>query len=533
MKLKKLLMLAVVAILAVMALVSCDGTPEDSTSKKPDESSSTGPETVTVTFNWGVKVWGEGKDDDEDKPDEYKYSQSFTFEKGDDVKVPQEVKDTLNDVEGYATSTWDVPLRDLRDIQEDAVLNALYDKLELYTYTFKNQNGNVIKTNTAWEGSSIVDEAPSTEAFYYHTSPDSLQDPKEYMVDDQTYYIEAEDLDKLNTHIAVPIGSYFIGWTSSEKGSTLSVLAVNNTVFTVHLGVSETVISYVKPGTITKDNLLNQELYTELDKVSIYKQLIQYGTDTDSKKDFSIIDQYEDQAAAEAAGKGTEYSEALAGWNKYSSGLSSKFYMAWDGEFVYFMAEIKDSKVITQGSAYCVGLDNPYENDGVELWYRFGDDDPLKVGIDACGYTIFGDRYHSSAYLNYMKQQGWAKAKVTDKDGISLDVTTDKSARVIENATGYTVAFAFPAYREDTKGVDLDQKANWGTKVKRGDTFSVSLQVDNLSDIFRPELIQGAIAAGSTGMWSQATSEEQAAINEVFLGAQNARGKGEMRFVLG
>ncbi len=537
MKLKKLLMLAVVAILAVMALVSCDGNPDDSTSKKPDESSSTGPQTVTVTFNWGVKVWGEDKED-EDKPDEYKYSQSFTFEKGDDVKVPQEVKDTLNDVEGYFTSTWDIPIRDLRDIQEDTVLNALYTELELYTYTFKNMNGEVIKTDTAWEGSSIVDEAPDTATpVFYFENKTGMKDPVAYVVGETTYWIEAADEARLDKAVAVPVGYVFVGWTPSKPGNTTSVLKDNNVVFTANLGNADETIMMVEKGTITKDNMLDKALYTKLD-AKLYKKFISNKINSnDAKLDCSIIDQYENLAAANAvsAEEGQKYAEALAKWNLYTNGIEASFYMAWDGEFIYFLAEITDPTVVTNGSAY-TAVENPYEQDGVELWYSINNN-KHKVSMDAMGIRLFSTAGNNpSAYLNYMAQQGYAKAKVTDKNGATVDMSDKATSRIIEGATGYTVAFAFPAFDEPADpSADLNNKENWGTPLQRGATFYASLQINNVSAAASTEAINASIAAGGTAINANSTAEQNQAIARIAIGSQSASngGKGVLRIALG
>ncbi len=543
---KKWLLFLMVTVLSLCALVACGPKdPPESSSKRPDEST-VGDGKVVVTYKWGVKTWG--TEDDALYPTEYKYSKEVIYDKGDDA-TPQDAGfgETIDDVEGYEFYGWSKEFSELKDIQENMVVTAQYQKLAKFNFTFKNQNGNVIFSGTAWQGSDLTSLAPSTTApIYYFQDAATLTDPKEYKVDAATYYIEAADVDKQETHIAVPIGSYFLGWTSSERGSTVNKLAADNTVFTARLGVTDTVISYVKPGTITKDNLLNQDLYTELENISIYKQLIQYGTDVSTRQDFSIIDKYDKLAAdsngkyadglaaATADGKATEYSTAVTEWNKYSSGISSKFYMAWDGEFVYFMAEIKDAKVITHGAQYST-IANPYENDSIELWYYFSGDRETKVCLDACGYKMYSGHSNPSAYLDYMNQQGLAQAKVVDASGNEIDVKTDKSARVIAGATGYTVAFAFPARTEPTNPTaDMTNKANWGTQMKRGDTFSVSLQVNNLSDVARDELIQKAISSGTTDMWKDCTPEERAAINEVYLGWQaHKKGAGIMTFVLG
>ncbi len=545
---KKIAMLALVAILALLALASCKKEPDES-SKKPDESSSTEVKTYTVTFQYGVDVWGENKDK-EDIPDKLKFEVSVQVEEGDDAEYPS-IPEINNEV-GYKFAGWDTPAAFLKDVEEDIVVKAVYEKLEMFTYTFKNADGTVIFTGEAWEGSSLADEAPkAADAVYYfpEDKKGSLKTPVEHRVGDVTYWIEDADKSKLTTSLVMPIGSIFVDWKSSEAGSTVNNLRKNNVVFTASLSAADEIIGRVEAGTITKENLLDTSNYTKLD-AKLYKYIISNTVNsTDQGADggnCSIIDQYDSREAAAADGKGNEYDAALAKWDKYTKGIDADFYMAWDGEFIYFLAEVKDPTVVTQGAQYCT-VKNPFENDGVELWYLINGK-YAKMTIDACGYRLASGE-NPSAYLDYLAQQGYVKSKVTDASGNAIDVATNKEPRVIAGATGYTVAFAIPAYAEPAdKEADLNNKQNWGTKLSRGDTFYVSLQLNNISAPATEKALAYALKNkddqnpllsaynNSTTGKANGGEENNAAMARVHLGWQtnyNTGTDGTLRFALG
>ncbi len=556
MKLKKLMILAMVAVLAVMVLASCNKDPEpESGSKKPEESSSqTAAEMVKVTFKWGVEEWGDGKSK-EDTPDSYKYSKVLEYEKGSDANPADiDFSETLSDVEGYEFNGWDLSFSDLRELEEDVVVSAVYVKLEKFTYTFKNEDGTVILTGEAWENSAIADKAPkASDAVYYFTSSQksSLSDPVIHKVNGTTYWIEKADQEKLGKSLVMPIGSIFVDWKSSAVGTTINRLQSNNAVFTARLSAADQIIERIEPGTITKDNMLDKSLYKQLD-TKFYKNIIsnQNRDAADPEAvDCAIIDQYADLAAATAAGKAAEYTAALTQWNKYALGMDAIFYMAWDGDFIYFMAEVTDDTVVTNGKAYCA-IDNPYENDGVEVWYAINNE-YHKLCLDACGYRLFSG-WEASAYLDYVAQQGLAKSKVTNASGATIDISGSDAPRVITGATGYTVAFALPAYEEPTDTTaDLNNRANWGKKLSRGDTFYVSLQLDNVSAPALDSTLQAVIALRndadpkndlsitnynkSEAGLAAGGAANNVAISRIHIGWQSQKkvGAGTLRFALG
>ncbi len=544
--------LAATLVLLCLLLAACQPESGGETSdKRENESTSSRDEnSVTVTFRFGVGSWT--SEEKVASPATYKYTREVVVAKGEDVTYISDER--LNEDEGYVFEGWDVAASDLKNLEEDITVSAAYMKLALFSYTFKNTNGTVIKTGTAYEFSDITADAPATRGLYYYPTAQkgTLSDPVAYEVDGTTYWIERADESKIQTTAAIPIGSVFVDWKSSEVGTTLSNLKKNNVVFTARHSPADDIIERVAKGTITKETMLDKSLYTKLDK-GLQRQVIYNKIDGVTNGDMSIIEKYDAIAKASnglyqdglaaanavSAAEGAAYTADLNNWNRAARGLDATFYMAWDGEFVYFLAEITDANVITQGKRFTLTKAENWVTDCVEVWYAFNNDF-RKLSLDACGFKLFSGE-NTSAYLNYMNEQGYAKTKVTTAIGSTIDTSGLLDPTVIANATGYTVAFAFPAYDEpsDPKA-DLSNKANWGKKLERGDVFYCSVQINNLSDCADKSVIDAMIAENdlaSLSIYNRSTPKKQKSMQLGCVGCQTKNlsqtGRGTLRFALG
>lgn len=522
MRLKMPLALLFSAICLLFTFVACGPKePEDSTTEKPPV------QDYTVTFHYGLAEGGTLEDADADLSafTAYKDTMQKTAKSGKKVTAPT---GSILNVEGYKFMGWDSDAYSKNGISENLEIRAMYRKLQEYTYTFKNVNGTVIKTGKAYEGSDITQEVPNTSGVFYDTLEKEGYVRHEF--GGTSVYILEADIPKLGTHVAMPIGFVFDTWSSSNRAK-ITNLSENDTVFTAVLSTANAVIPKVALGTITKENMLDKSLYGA-SLGSFYKNIISNKIDG-TKGDFSIIDKYADLAAAKAAGKGDEYSQALETWNRLAKTIDADYYMAWDGEFIYFLAEVSDDVVTTQSEAYCVAIDNPYENDGVELWYAINEK-YHKLCLDALGYKLYSG-WQASAYLNYINTQGLFATKLT-----GAEKPVNKGAMIIEGATGYTVAFALPAYAEPadagTEGFELKaDKSNWGEKLTTGSHFYVSLQIDNLSGLADQTAIDQSVQDKASKLNSLSSAEAKAAMARINLGwqSQNKVGAGTLCFVLG
>ncbi len=545
MKLTKLFMLAMIAVIAIMALASCGGNnapteiPGDNTSSS--EQGSTEPQltTYTVTFHYGIQVWGEGKDRLFDTPDEYAFTHVAQIEvaEGEIGSLANEdfPTDDPDNLRGYKYEDWideTGEVFDEENISADMDVYAAYRTLELYTYTFKNANGEVISTGSAYEGESLAKLAPATDGVPYFAEADiiatELSDYKEYItIEDVKYFVKADQWDRLKEAVAMEVGYMFERWESDKTASTVNRLTANNTTFTAVLSKSDETIKYVAAGTISKDNMLTA-LKNDAYKLehTFYKYILSSKVEGINKNtDCSILDKYADKAAAIVAEEGDEWQRAYDIWNIPQNGISADFYMAWDGEYVYFLADVKDPKVVTLGKTYCTTLDNPYENDAVEVWYGIGGK-YHKICLDACGYKLFTgkDADGPSAYIQYIRDEGLAQAAVK-KGSATVDVSSGEAKIVAEGSdSGYTVAFAFPAYEEpdDIATFDQNDKATWGRQLTRGSAFYLSLQIDNISAPAEQSVIDSVVGQGAigSGINNGSSDEMREAIGRINLGWQ-------------
>ncbi len=544
------ILLPLFALFLCILLVGCNKTPSGSSSEQESESTTVRDEnTVIVTFRFGVGSWT--SEEKTGYPATYKYTVEVPVEKGDDAKYLADER--IDDVPGYVFDGWNVSASQLRDLEEDVTVDAMYIKLETFTYTFKNTDGSVIKTGTAYEFADISNEAPATRGLYYY--PESMKatltDPVAYVVDDTTYWIPKADESRIATTVAVPIGYVFMDWKASEAGVNLTNLKKNNVVFTAQYSPADAIIERVEAGTITKDNMLDKSLYKKLDQ-GLQRRVIYNKIDGVTNGDMSIITKYDEIAAnsngvyadglaaakAVSAAEGNAYTSALNNWNKAARGLDATFYMAWDGEYVYFLAEVEDSTVVTQGKNFMLAQRSCWQTDCVEVWYAFNNDFH-KVSLDACGYKLFSDD-SDSAYLQYLQEQKMIKSKVTKDSGEALDVSGYAGPTIIPNATGYTVAYCFPAYSEPTDpNADLSNKENWGRRMERGDVFYCSVQINNLSDCGDPAVIEQMIKEGpnSSAVYERSSAAKQKSMQLAAVGCQTKNAgdmsKGTLRFALG
>ncbi len=564
MKLKKLLMLAIVAVLATMALVSCGGggttppepTPGPGSSETPSSSEIQTPTeptevTYTVTFHYGVKTWGDNKDTALDRPDEYLYTKVVEIvvlegEVGeiDDAEFPED-NSQLNATAGYDWEDWlnangEEVFYD--EITGDIDIYAYYSTLEKYTYTFKNPDGSVIFSDWAYEGSSLSSVNPEKAIYFFPKDSVPADQVSNYGIYTDAagneYYMLKEDLENTDKCVALPVGTIFVKWESDKNGSVPTKLTANNTTFTASTEKADETIKYVAPTTFADGNLLDKTRYAKLEN-TFYKYIISSKiTDIPKEFDCSVLDKYATREDAVNAGEGELWDTANTYWSDSRNGITADFYMAWDGEYIYFLADVKDPKVVTMSKSYCMSRDNPYENDAVEVWYAIGGA-YHKICLDACGYKLFSG-WNASAYLQYIRDEGLAQAQVMQGTQV-IDVSSG-DAKILAQGTdaGYMAAFAFPAYEEpeNPAAFDVYDKTQWGKKLNRGAAFYLSLQVDNVSAPAEQSVIDSVVAqsADKGGIHNMSSEEMREAIGRINLGWQmdnKKPGVGTLKLCLG
>ncbi len=504
----------------------------DGTTKKCMACGYTAPaETVTytVTFHYGVKTWGAGKNASYDRPDEYLHTStaSVVCLLGGSGSLLQSdyPTDGLNGTPGYRFTGWvssDAAFEEGGLVSGDIALYAYYEALEALTYIFKNANGHVITSGTAYEGSDLTAYAPKDYIYYYpmeKLSASEVEAYGEYAVGGTVYYMKKSDLEKVGSAITLAYGEFFKGWVSDAPSSSLTNLTQNNTTFTATVGVADDAVRYVAPGTITKDTMLDTSLYRKIEN-SIVKNIISSKiTGMPEEYDCSILDTYPDKEAADRAGVLSAWQTAHDYWEE--AYVPTDFYMAWDGEYIYILADVHDDKVVTMGKGYCEALDNPYENDCIEVWYAIGNK-YHKIGLDACGYKLYSG-WSASQYLLYMREERLYKTAV-EAGGGEAD-TASGVPTYFEAATGYKVALALPAYEEpaDKLSFDHTDKATWGAPLSHGDTMYASFQINDASSPAEDSVISAVIARGERGSGIYELSSEgmRDAIARVAVGWQS------------
>lgn len=559
------LLILVLAFLMVFSFASCgeDGNPEESNSDQAQSESGTTKETTyTVTFHYGVKTF------ENDKVTEWKTTKVNSWKKGEkSVSAPTKSVVEAGETD-YRFLCWvdangnEIQKSKYQRPSANMDVYASYRAAYEYTVTFKSGFGSeTISTVKVKEGQKLsADQIPSTQPIYvyYKTSEPYKSWSAEKKAactslfdcnisiqgvngdDSKNYFIETADKDRLGKAIMMLYGQSFQSWISNNTAKVKSITSTitDNVTFTVQ-AADAVVIPKVDQGTIVIDGVIDEGKYALMG--NMYKNVIAAKVDgakftTSDMKMFALINQYAtaDEAkkaaydAAISAGK-TEEEATAAGataaenWTeqdrlyKLPGSVNAELYMAWDGDYIYFAVKVYDSKIVTEGKDYC-SINNPYENDGVEMWYGFNNNFS-KICLDAAGWTVYSGASNPSKYLNFVKSNNKFATRIYNADNSVVTVDkNDGSARVLAEGEGsyYIVEYVLPAFHEPTDviteddplGSDLGGK-HWGQRMITGTNVYVSMQVDCVSDVADAASLEKSKTTGSTCLNSESANGQK------------------------
>lgn len=546
MKLKaKWLLFALVCVL-MLALVACgkpgDDSSSDDSSSEEDSSSQEEVKKFTVTYHYGVAEW----DAENGKVKTYAATKEVS------VKAGGKAKDGLasgdKTPEGYSFVTWECDGGNLNKVTKNLDAYAKYTVLDTHTVTFKDANGRVISATTVYSGKKVdAADVPDTNGFRVYDAERyaSLSDASKQELDLVEFkdangnwiiegaYIKASDKALIGKAVPLSFDSYFGGWNSDSSAmSSPNSRITANVTFTV----KENKATAVVPSVGKNDVVIDGQKDAKYEKVGeLYKYIISEKV-TDAKQknvDYTILDKYATKEAAAADNKGDEWENAntlvkAIGADK----IHAELYMAWDGDWIYFLVDVNDPTVVTQGKQYC-SINNPYENDGVEIWYAINGY-YSKLCLDAMGYNLYSGATQPSAYLGFVKNNN-ANYQTSIKGGTK---PTSDDPTVIANATGYIVEYRLPAYNEPTDTITADDPLgenlggkHWGSKLRCGDMVHISLQVDSISAAASAESITQCVSTSGTSSLDSLGQK----LNRINIGYQTngSAGAGTSVLILG
>ncbi len=535
----RILLLALLCLTMAFSFVACgdnassqSSSQSESESKNEESSSRQELTSYTVTFHYGVKTW----DAEGNCVTEYVTTKTETTT-GKKVSAPSSSKAKTTGYKFLGWSTEDYK----KTITENLEVYALYEPLEVHTVTFVNYLGDTIRTAEVFDGDRIAKEdIPDTngfflyEAAYYNKLSEAEKANFVVYPSNNAYYIEAADEARITNTIALPFGTLFSTWVSSNIDISINNNITEDVTFTIGQPTpADGIIPKVDAGSINIDGQIDAGYGEKMG--GLYKYVISEKITGGKNIDCSILDKYPTKELAEADGKGADWQSAYDSFH-IGGNVDGTLYMAWDGDFIYFCAEIDDDVVVSQGKDYC-SIDNPYENDGVEIWYAINGR-YSKLCLDAMGYHLYVGSGSPSQYLNYLSENKMYKTSVK---GATIDPTNEQP-RVIEGATGYIVEYALPAYNEPTVEINADNplgatpgSANWGEKLRRGDRVYISLQVDSVSAVADQQAIMDSVQSGSSKLAANSSSETNKAMKRFNLGwqSQASVGVGTLTLILG
>lgn len=421
--------------------------------------------TYKVTFHYGF----DEADFDAATNTVKKYKETFVRETdGKKVTLTTAIRNRFKvtgyEVTGYSTDAWEKD-----GISSDIDVNVLYKPLASITVTFKNADGSVIKQAKVYEGEALAfTQYPDTTDPIYtitterYTTLSTSQQSEYEAYGTNGDYILKNDKARLAESVVISAGKYFSKW---EQGTP----AQNGDYdLTASLSDSDEIIPYSTTEAVMdaqKDD--GYELISELDHIVI-----------------------ESRVSGVSAG---DYSNDNATWQKAtatngSCALNGKLYAMRGEDLIYFYAEVEDTRIVSNGKEYNE-LWNPWVQDRVELWIgRAGK--ITKLGVDAFGYNIWSTGSQGdgdTAYLDYLKKNHLFSARLIGVDNSVLEgYRTSGEPRLVTNATGYAVEFAIPCYEEPSSVGEIGDtlgSANWGRKMKLGETIYIGFQVNSESAV--------------------------------------------------
>ncbi len=531
MKLKALLMLLALSLVMCFTLVSCG--PEESSEKQSEEqpsqsqsqSESEPAESVkyTVTFHYGIAEW------DAENGDVKTYAQTKVEETyGNKVSAPSTSKVR---VDGYDFDGWSTSDYKKNGITANMDVYAMYTPKAVHTVTFKNFMGNVISTVEVYDGERIPsDKIPATNGYVVYTTDqyNGLEDKTGIVAYPEVagYYLAEDSVALINTSVAVPYGMIFSAWQSDAEDVTIGTALAADATFTVTFKGADGIIP--KTGAITIDGL-KDDSYVQMGvmyKHPISSKVSGVGSSTtdlslsDKINKYTTLEDIDLDDSLTAEQKETvkaEWTQEMENYHK-SGILDGRLYMAWDGDYIYFYIEVDDSIVVTEGRDYC-SIANPYENDGVEVWYGINNF-YSKLCLDAMGFHLYSGASSVSKYLDWLGTNKKYATTIRDGEGnVMTDINfEDGTPRILSQGekAGYALEYALPAYAEPTVAINEENplgatpgSANWGAKLNTGDVVYFSLQVDCVSAVADENSLAQSVSSGSTKLNSLSTNKAE------------------------
>ena len=459
----KLTIALVVALTAVLLLVSCGGNEDNKTTPKDNTKDNTsvttkGDDVKDTTTKGGdaqgtttgtVNPGGENKDEG---PDAAPFTVTFVDLDGKVLRTSPVSKwggratppspSKVPEITGKKFVGWS---ENITDVRGNWTVYPVYEDLQLFTLTFKDEAGNVLKTFDVYEGKGIKDsDLPSA--------------PK-------------------------VAGKYFSAWTRTVGESTWKNMQ-DNAEFTATYKDVTAVAPFIE-GEI-KIDAEKDSLYTTEKGNNIIK------LENDGKGTYAVF-----------RNKNKEHKNYVGDGKTPAPDTDNSVTMSvvWDGNFIYFFAEVYDKTLGGRSDAYIQGEKNAYLNDTLELWYQFkqnytSEQSRMKVGIDAMGIRKFGVPNSGTDAKNIDSMSAWFEdikmsVAIELKSGGYVHtkynaegkwVRTDTNAVITQADLGthYNVEFAIPAKTEPTEGNGTDVDYTGQEALQPLDIIRVCIQSNDM-----------------------------------------------------
>ena len=264
--------------------------------------------------------------------------------------------------------------------------------------------------------------------------------------------------------------------------------------------LSDTAIVYVRPINKTANKVATNAITVDGEIESAYgapvfetKYQAHVTKDKDGKQVFDKIDLTEgkfvnpyEYAALMEISKGANITVDATNYNY----ATAKFYAVWDGDYVYIAIEVTDTTPYARTAAY-TSKPNPWINDNVELYYRFGGDNAPKIESGDT-YPTYKTLVRDSVTGNNVTATGDAiKAPTAIKSQKSHyfdDVKCAVAGRDTVGDNTYVIEYKLPAKTETysgTPGATGDQafKTIAGENLVAGDFIYLAYQLNDLTGL--------------------------------------------------
>lgn len=198
------------------------------------------------------------------------------------------------------------------------------------------------------------------------------------------------------------------------------------------------------------------------------------------------------------------------------SGYSVDYYVAYDGDYIYFFADVTDPEVIYLGDEFSKSVKNNYCSDTLETYVSINGFN-FRLQLDPFGTQLDSGHPDSGefAYTSWMIKN--AKYAVTLKGDDKLAEYKKAGKPVKTNATGYCVEIAIPAYKQTEAAVSPDSAfggEGWGEKLSYGSYFYFATQLNSINALPTQADIDAATKANNSGLFNKTE------YGAMFLGAK-------------